>query len=171
MYTIRPLTAQDIISYREIRLESLQRSPFAYGQSAEEFERETEESLRKRCERTSHRFTLGGFDREGSLVATVGLIREPVERYLHKGLVWGVYVKETARGTGLGRRMMEEAISEASKMEGLELLFLSVGETQEAALSLYSSIGFEVYGREPRAVRVDGTYADYLHMYRFLDLK
>jgi RimJ/RimL family protein N-acetyltransferase len=37
---------------------------------------------------------------------------------------------------------------------------LSVNTENEKAAALYRSLGFEVYGREPRAMRVDGRYHD-----------
>ena len=46
-------------------------------------------------------------------------------------------------------------LERAGKIEGLEQILLSVTETQSAAaLALYRSLGFESFGREPRALKI-----------------
>jgi hypothetical protein len=39
-----------------------------------------------------------------------------------------------------------------------------VGTTQDAAKQLYRSFGFEVYGTEPRGLKVGSSYVDEDHM-------
>lgn len=46
---------------------------------------------------------------------------------------------------------------------GLEQVSLSVSVPQEAARKLYDALGFEVYGYERRALKVDDTYVDEEH--------
>lgn len=57
-----------------------------------------------------------------------------------------VYVRPDARGEGVGRFIVQAAITEASRAPTKPLI-LDVGEENHAALSLYQSTGFEERGR------------------------
>lgn len=60
-----------------------------------------------------------------------------------------IAVLETERGQGLGRRMLEAALSAALK-EGVCSVYLEVRESNTAARGLYASLGFAVAGRRAR---------------------
>jgi RimJ/RimL family protein N-acetyltransferase len=53
--------------------------------------------------------------------------------------------------------------------EKLYQVALTASEHNEPAQRLYTSCGFSVWGREPRAVVVDGTAIAKLHMLHMLD--
>ena len=72
----------------------------------------------------------------------------------HIALLWGVYVRPPARGTGLARALVEAAIETARG--GAEHLRLTVGTHNAAAERLYRSLGFTEYGIEPAGRRVGG---------------
>jgi len=48
----------------------------------------------------------------------------------------------------------------ANAIAGIEQILISVATTQQAAVSLYRSLGFEAFGREPRALKVAGRLID-----------
>lgn len=52
--------------------------------------------------------------------------------------------------------------------EGLRQVTLAVTAGNESAVALYRSMGFEVYGREPHALLVDGVLHDDLQMVRMV---
>jgi ribosomal protein S18 acetylase RimI-like enzyme len=56
-------------------------------------------------------------------------------------LLEDVYVEEHARGTGLGRALVERAL-EVARERGARRAELDVNETNEAAMRLYASLGF-----------------------------
>ena len=60
--------------------------------------------------------------------------------------------------------MMEQLLERGWANEGVEQILLSVATTQGAALNLYRSIGFKPFGREPRALRVDGRFIEEEYM-------
>ena len=62
-----------------------------------------------------------------------------------------------------------QALCESARHEGLRDLLLSMTDGNAGALALYRNAGFEVVGREPRAVLVAGRFHDKLHMHRMLD--
>ena len=55
-----------------------------------------------------------------------GFVREPGLKERHKGFVWGVYLRASHRGGGVGRRMMTLLLEQARKIEGLEQINISV---------------------------------------------
>jgi len=80
------------------------------------------------------------------------------EKMRHRGDIWGVYVAPDARGTGVGRRVMEH-ILEHARTRVLQV-HLAVTATNAAAVALYDRLGFVRYGTEPRALKVNGRYLD-----------
>jgi hypothetical protein len=61
---------------------------------------------------------------------------------------------------GLGRDLLEECIERSRRVDGLEQLILAVGAENTAASKLYRDAGFEVYGRDPDSLKVDGRDSD-----------
>lgn len=67
-------------------------------------------------------------------------------------------------GQGIGRKLMEEIIEVAKEAE-YEQIELEVVATNERAIRLYESFGFELCGKHPRGFKLkDGTYVDMLLM-------
>lgn len=65
------------------------------------------------------------------------------------------FVAPWARGHGLARLLIEEAERQALS-EGFSVINLDVRETQEAAIRLYESMGYEAFGTHPYYAQVDG---------------
>ena len=99
---------------------------------------------------------------EGRLVGHVNVQRErhPVTHHVAS---LSIAVAAEARGRGIGRRLMEEAIA-WSKRVGIEKLVLSVYPHNEAAISLYRSFGFLDEGRLARHSRKSYGYEDEILM-------
>ena len=88
-------------------------------------------------------------------------------RYRHRCSVAIALYKEYW-GCGIGRLMMETLLNEAKKL-GYEQAELEVVATNEPAVALYKTLGFEVYGRLPNNMKYqDGTYADMYWMMKKL---
>jgi ribosomal protein S18 acetylase RimI-like enzyme len=60
--------------------------------------------------------------------------------------------------------MMQALLDRVMMIEGMEQVLLSVAVTQEPAIRLYRSLGFQRYGREPRALRIGDRYIDEEYM-------
>jgi ribosomal protein S18 acetylase RimI-like enzyme len=80
-----------------------------------------------------------------------------------------MYVAPEVRGRGLGRMLLEAAIAQARATPGIEQLMLAVNATNVPARNLYLAMGFEPFGREPRALKIDGHYFDEDYMALFLN--
>jgi ribosomal protein S18 acetylase RimI-like enzyme len=51
-------------------------------------------------------------------------------------------------------------IEKVRKDSSVEQILLTVATGQDVARKLYQSFGFEIYGTEPRALKIGSTYVD-----------
>ncbi len=160
---IRILTPQDAVAFQALRLQALTEDPVAFASSYED-ERDTPLPIvAERLQPAIDRAIVGAFEGE-RLVGLAAWHREEMRKLQHKGFVWGVFVADTHRGRGLARRLMEAVISLARQADGIRQLNLTAYAANKRAVALYESLGFEVYGREPAAICVDGMLHDDVHM-------
>ena len=151
---IRPLTGDDAAEWWRLRLEALESDPEAFSASAEDHRSLGLDEVRKRLGvGRDDQFVVGAWE-DGRLVGMAGFYRETRPKVRHKGRIWGVYVTDKRRGEGLGRQMLHEILTRASAIDDIEQVLLSVAVTQESAVRLYRSVGFEPFGCEPRALKV-----------------
>ncbi len=166
---IRVLTASDASEYWKIRLEALECDPEAFGSSAEEHRALTDDEVAARISYDpANKFVVGAFSGE-RLLGTAGFFRDKNLKARHKGHIWGVYVAREARSHGVGRKMLQAVLERAIRIDGLEQIMLSVVTEQNAAVSLYRSMGFESYGCERRALKIGERYVDEENMVLYLN--
>ncbi len=157
---IRTLNARDAAAYRELRYEALASEPRAFGTDAEEFRAKPTVAVTKRLEEAQEDdFTLGAFD-SGALIALASFTRETGVKERHKGSITGVYVTAAYRRRGIAKKMMAELLARAILDPSLECLLLSVSVSQTAAVELYRQLGFQIYGTQPRALKIGTEYVD-----------
>lgn len=165
---IRVLTAQDAAAFSRLRRERLESEPRAFAESIEEHDATPLETIAGRLGTGSgDNFVIGAFTPGGELVGMAGFSRSARLKARHKGIVWGVSVRVGWRRLGVARAVLTELLKRARE-QGVEKVTLTVSTTQPAARRLYESLGFEVFGHELRALKVDGAYVDEDHMVRWL---
>jgi len=155
------LSESDAQLYKEIRLRALKNDPESFGST---YEQEVNRPLERFAERIQHskdKFTLGCFDDSNLLVGIVNFVRESRLKTAHKGNIYGMYIEPEYRGRGLGKSLLLALIERATReCTGLEQIHLTVVSKNEAAKRLYISLGFEIYGVEPNALKVAGQSLD-----------
>ena len=160
---IRVLIPDDAEPFQRLRLQALQESPTAFGSSySEEKDRPLQKVAQRLASEESHVF--GAFVGDGQLVGVTGLYREQRKKSHHKALIFGMYVAPEFREQGIGRALLEAALSRAEDLVGLRRVNLTVMASNEAARSLYESCGFEAFGMEREAFKIKGDYYDAVHM-------
>lgn len=161
---IRRLTLQDAPSFRALRLSALRDEPTAFGASYEEEAAFSPEVTATRLAEHPDQGVFGAFD-GATLLGIVALRRENMRKLRHKGMIFGMYVAPEARGKGIGRSLLSQALALAQSVPELLQVNLSVNASNVAAISLYESLGFETFGREPGAMKIDDVLHEELHMF------
>jgi ribosomal protein S18 acetylase RimI-like enzyme len=118
---------------------------------------------------TFENFTLGAFSEEGELLGTVGFKRDLFVKLKHKGLIFRMYVSEKAQRQGIGRTLLQALIERAKQGEGLQQLYLTVVSSNQRAINLYLSEGFELYSREKGSIKMaENEFVDEDSMIKYL---
>ncbi|HEX4193828.1 MAG TPA: GNAT family N-acetyltransferase [Stellaceae bacterium] len=93
----------------------------------------------------------------GTICGAVQLVAPPKnnEAQAFAAQLTGNFLAPWSRGHGLARRMVE-AVEEAARAAGFAVLNLDVRATQEVAIGLYETMGFQRWGEHPGYARVDG---------------
>jgi RimJ/RimL family protein N-acetyltransferase len=155
---IRRLTPADAALYRSIRLAGLKQNPEAFGST---FAAEFTKPLAWFFERLKSSEVFGAF-RGTAIVGVAGFATREGEKEAHKGLLWGMYVRPEARGSGVARRLVEAIIAFARPR--VEVIQLSVVVGNDQARRLYARLGFVEYGIEKNSLKHDGKYYDEILM-------
>ena len=103
----------------------------------------------------------------GEWLAVGGLTRFAGLKLDHKGLIWGMYTRPAARGTGAAARILD-ALEAVARDLGLRQLQLTLMADNLRARRLYERHGFELYAIEPDSVRRGDDCADEALMWKRL---
>ena len=156
---VRRLETHDVASYRELRLEALKDHPEAFLSS---WDHEAGKPLAWWTERLETNTVFGGWVDSSPLVGVAGFRAEGAVKRRHKGVLWGMYVRPEARGTGLAPALLQHVVEHARPL--VEEICLTVVASNVAACRLYSAAGFKEYGQERRALKVGSEYYDEMLM-------
>lgn len=160
---IRRLVLADAPVYREFRLRGFREHPDAFTSS---FEEESAKAL----EYTEKRLDPAGPDKFWAafsgpdMVGMIGLSPETRAKNRHKASLIGMFVAPEFSGRGIGWALVRCLLAEASAT-GIELIVLTVTDSNKPALALYRKAGFTSFGTEPDAIRVNGVSFGKTHMY------
>lgn len=165
---VRELGPDDARAFQALRLAALKECPPALASSYEEECETPIDIVAQRLIAKADRCVLGvwiGSD----FVGMLGLKRENLRKLAHKAYIWGMYVAPTARGRGVGRRLVAEALSRAAAMGGVRQVNLGVNAANAEAIALYEAAGFKSFGIERGFMLLDGVLHDEIMMVRNID--
>jgi GNAT superfamily N-acetyltransferase len=150
MTSVERLGEEDWVAFREIRLRSLLDSPDAFGSTFGEESSQVEHAWRDWAAGRWRGGDAAVFAVKDGDTAFAGTATgaeyeaEPGVAY-----VYAMWVAPDARGTGLGRALVE-AVADWARGRGCDRLVLNVTETNEVARRFYAACGFAETGvREP----------------------
>lgn len=155
--TIRPMTTGDWPSVSAIYEAGIATGDATFEMAAPSWEQWHATHLE------AHRFV--AVDAEGAVVGWSAL--SPVsDRCVYAGVAENsVYVDPAHRGSGVGRRLLEELVTSA---ESANIWTIQTGIFPEntASLTLHERCGFRVVGRRERIGQLDGRWRDTLFLER-----
>ena len=157
-FLIRPLTSADGEAWRVLRMEALKDQPAAFTASYEDALELDPAELAAFIPAEDAPSVLFGLFVDGALEGCAGLFIGSGSKVRHKGLLWGVYVRPGWQGRGFGRALVARVIEEARGK--VDLLQAGVAAINDAARRVYFGLGFQLYGLERAALRVDGADID-----------
>jgi ribosomal protein S18 acetylase RimI-like enzyme len=163
--TIRALAPEAAELFRELRLEGLSQAPEAWADSLEDAAARPLACYREWL--TEGRVFVA--EDAGELLGLVGFAHDAGRKRSHRGRLVSMYVRANHRRQGVGTALVRAVIDHARS--SVRQLHLSVGADNTPAIGLYRRLGFEVCGREPRAMIVDGRDIDEFLMVLMLDGK
>ena len=118
MTLIRPLTPDDAATYHALRLEALAAEADSFVTTVEEQAGRSLEQVAKTLAET----TVFGAFIDGELVGTAGYARNTPAKEAHKGLVWGMYLRASARGGGLAGALLDTVKRMQAEVQGQQIL-------------------------------------------------
>jgi RimJ/RimL family protein N-acetyltransferase len=98
-------------------------------------------------------------EQNGQLAGMAGIFRHPSKKSKHSADIWGVYVEPEWRGRHISEALINSCLSWA-KQQNVVIVKLGVATHNLSAIHCYKRCGFTTYGREPKALHLDGTYYD-----------
>jgi ribosomal protein S18 acetylase RimI-like enzyme len=107
---------------------------------------------------------------DGVICGTIQLIKPPRnnEAQSFSVTLTSVFVAPWARGHGLARMLVEAAEAQAKK-EGYGVINIDLRETQEAAIKLYETMDYTLFGTHPYYARVEGKVVPGRYYYKVID--
>ena len=152
-FAIRILTPDDAAAWRELRSEMLRVAPESFHADLSEVAGWGEPEWRASIgPLPDARF---GLLHGAKLSGSACFFREKAVKLAHKGWMTAVYVRPELRGQGWGRKLVRAVIVHAREHVDVLLTGASL-----AGAPVYKSEGFETYGIERDASRVDGKSID-----------
>ncbi len=152
MFYIDQLTAGDWKQVRSIYLEGIREGNSTFETEAPSWGRWDESHL------PFARLVV----RDGEKILGWAALSPVSKRNVYRGVAeLTVYVTESARGQGIGRRLLEALIDESEK-NGIWTLQASIFPENEASVKLHLRCGFREVGRRERIAMLRGVWRDTL---------
>jgi ribosomal protein S18 acetylase RimI-like enzyme len=152
---VKRLNIDDVKRFKVIRLEMLLNEPSSFGSSFEE-ESAFDDLMWNNRLKKKNVATFGAFSKEELVGIVLGVIN-PRNKLMHIATLNSVYVKKEYRSRGIGKVLTKKTM-EYLFNKNVEIINLSVATTNKKAINLYESFGFNIYGEEKKAIKLDNKY-------------
>ena len=159
----KKLTKYDAPDYRKIRLEALSNNPDSFGTMYHEEAIMTIDKFRERIPVGKNNFILGCY-KDKELTGIVAFHQGSRMKVRHKAYIRSMYVRPKYREKGIGKLLLNELIERAKAINEIEILLLDVVTNNRIAKQLYLSFGFQIYGIEKMAYKLNHQYFDMEYM-------
>ncbi len=159
---IKQLQKEDAQAYKAIRLEMLEDTPEAFGDTYEEA---NAANLKFYEDRIIANPLFGAFS-SSKLIGTAGWFVTDRSKVRHKAFLWGVYITPEERGRGLSFELTQAVLD--SLPNDIDLIQTCVVVGNKPAQKTYEKAGFIQWAVEEKALKIDGQYYDEVHMVKFL---
>lgn len=156
---IRLLNTSDFLDYKSIRLEALKTDPLSFGSTLEEEMKRTDEYFKNKVTITTRHFVMGLYDSD-KLVSVAVFTRDNSLKESHKGEITSVYCMSHYRKQGLTTQLLIEVLKKAFSLPDLKIIKLTVLSQNTSAQKLYTKLGFQTYGCEPKSLYDGQQYYD-----------
>ena len=154
---IRKLSINDVNEYKAIRLELLMNEPASFGSS---FEEEDDFDFSMWTNRlTKKNISAFGALNNNELVGIVLGVINPRKKIKHIATLNSMYVKPEYRSQGIGEKLIEKTVTYLFE-QSIEIINLSVATNNKKAISLYEKLGFNIYGEQKNAIKLNDEYID-----------
>jgi RimJ/RimL family protein N-acetyltransferase len=156
---IKKLDKNDWREWKKIRLEALTKSPDSFLSTFEEENKNPDEFWSSQLEQ-SLKF---GYFIDNEIVGCSGLLIEKAAKISHTATLWGMYVKDDFRGSGVGLALVN-FVKDYAKKNHVKHLYLGCNTENLRAVKLYKKCGFKIYGTRPDYTKIDSKFYDDLIM-------
>lgn len=166
MFKVEAIGVERADELHRLRLQALRQDPDAFLSTYDEEAGTGVDLTIERMRRGAGDPAYGVFVAElnATLVGMVGCARAPRTRQAHKAFIWGMWVAPEARRRGIARALMTAALQRLRAAGDIELVHLSVTNTQPEARALYADLGFTRWGTEIHAMKLGDRYLDEEHL-------
>jgi RimJ/RimL family protein N-acetyltransferase len=166
----KPLSLENLVAYRQIRLECLKNHPENFGSLYEDELHSKELKFDKIiAQNDGTDFLMGAFE-NGNLVGICGYIQEKRIKTKHSGDISHMYVKTEFGGKGIATQLLKKSIEQAFLDKEIEQITLGVVNSNEQALHVYRKIGFVQYGVLEKYYKYQNVYQSLVLMVLTRDL-
>jgi len=156
---IKKLDKNDWREWREIRLEALKKSPDSFISSHAEESKNPDEIWIEQLKS----FTKFGYFIDDKIIGCCGLSIEKATKISHTATLFGMYIKDEARGNGAGFALVN-FVKNYAKKNHIKHLYLGCNAENYRAVKLYKKCGFKIYGTRPDYTKIDDKFYDDLVM-------
>lgn len=156
---LKKLKPEEWSEYKKIRLESLEKEPTAFAMSFEEEADRADEIWAEKLGGSDSLLNYKIFAYDGDeIVGMAGIFQNEKTKLKHISNIFGVYLRESYRGRGIGKAMLEIMIKEAKKAPDVSKISLSVNTEQIPAVRSYEKAGFKIAGKVEKEMKVGNKY-------------